>query len=214
MGPTEQQMGGDTGDIIISSAPDKPKVSRPLMLGIIIGVLVLVGGAVAAVVLLSQQKGGGSTAQVVTKVNETTLVTADDYKDSFLLYANYILTGVASTDPLPAEYDPDVDYPIWQAMGNNNKEFINIASGYLDNFETQYEDAIDPLSNTTNTINDEDYVIDEYFGYFETVKNHIDGKTNISGMSEEEIGDYYDALSYAKGHVLADVWGIWSALNA
>ena len=234
MGPTEQQMGGvvasggndtgagmapggaaggmaggaagvspsDTGDIIISSAPDKPKVSRPLILGIILGVLVLIGGSVGAVFLLNSGKNTGT--QAVTKVDGTTLVTASDYKESFLLYANYILTGVASTDALP-EYDPDGDYVIWDVYNNNNVAFIKVAGGYLDNFKSVYE--------VSDKVEDSRLVVYNYLDVFDVVRNDLLNGVDTNGLSVGEINEAYNTLGYAETDVVEKIWDVWESLN-
>lgn len=194
----------DTGDIIISSAPDKPKLSRPLLLGIIVGVLILVGGAVAAVILLAQQKSSGSTP-TVTKVNDTTLVTSDDYKDSFLLYANYILTGVASTDPLPAKYDGLADYYIWNIYAANSVGAIDIASVYLENFNELYKAANSADGETQ-------YAIDYYLGQFNSVKSYIEENANDDRLVDMSDMAYL-RMRYAQNDVVEKVWEIWGYIN-
>lgn len=223
MGPTEEQMGGivasggtsgavpatggDTGDIIISSDSEKPKMSRPLVLGVIIGVLVLIGGAVAAVVLLNQGKGDNS-AQVVTKVDGTTIETADDYKGSFLLYANYVLTGVASTDALPESYDTNGDYPIWDEYENKNKEFMDVASGYLENFREQYMEYV-----ANNEGNIDDILVIAYVDDFNYVRSYVNGDVDITVSDADDANETYYFLRGAEIDVVKNIWEIWSRIN-
>ncbi|MBR3323723.1 hypothetical protein IKG16_02450, partial [Candidatus Saccharibacteria bacterium] len=149
MGPTEQQIGGDTGDIIIGSAPDKPKMSRPLVLGIIVGVLVLIGGAVATVVLLNQGKSGGGS-QVVTKVDEATV------QSSFQDYETFIL-GDKITEQ-GKSFDLFAQYNMISVLRNTSQsekvQYLQSAQEKLEKFAGLYGNSSVYNENAQNYISE------------------------------------------------------------
>ena len=174
MGPTEQQMGGivagggvsgdsagdmptgenipgaspmpggDTGDIIISSGSEKPKMSRPLVLGVIIGVLVLVGGAVAAVVLLNQGKGGVSSSNDNVKYGVTT-TERKSYILAYNRYVNYLLTGEDSVAEAQSNIPFSEEYMVVEVgLGGRNDGEIQYFTGaqeLLDDFMNEISAA-------------------------------------------------------------------------
>ena len=99
--PAMPDGGGSLNAIpIISSAPDKPKVSRPLILGIILGVLVLIGGSVGAVFLLNSGKNTtsvGSSASLYAAVSNYAVHivgSEEEFNEDFDLNKTYAINEV------------------------------------------------------------------------------------------------------------------------
>lgn len=181
-----------TGDIIISSSPnDKPAGgSKPINKALLIkiGGVILVLGAIALVVgiVMAFVSGGDKKSNNGSGNASVSTISADAAFNSF---ANYILSGDESSDPVSTYISIADAYTINTMLEDTNseesKEFFNIAKQKFDVFTTSFNNS--NLKNESSFLNS---YVPSYTIIFNFVYNYsqigvIDLNTLAAIYSEE-----------------------------
>ena len=128
-----------TGDIIL--APDDDSSGKPrkgLVIALVVLVVLLVGAGVGFAAWRGMRGGEGSGESGGN-------VALSEVEEKFNIYANYMISGEAKTDPVEGEYDEDSEYAFEKAINTLDTGFLGEAEGYWKEFLEFYDDQEEEL---------------------------------------------------------------------
>lgn len=223
MGPESQQGGGewatpgnDTGDIILtpSEPVKKPLMSRGLLIGVIVSVVVIIVLAILAVNSLQGGKILGNSG-------------AESGENAFYSYANYMINGSTKAVALEGEYTEGMETAFTNTMYDDDISdedklaFLNTASELLGKFTAENDNFGEYVSvfqlvkayHETDIL-DEDEILALYLNNernVDSVYTYIDSNyMNIDTSESEDLRSYLaDLIEYNK--LLAEKYDRYNA---
>lgn len=163
------------GDIIIppsggsgsgsgGSGPKKP-LNKKLIIGIVIAAVLAVAAIVLVVINLDK---GSSTSTSTSSGDEVSADVSADVAEAFNKYANFIISGEASTERMPSEDELD-GFLVVSKIIDGDMEFMNEAKSLFDSFyNTFQENADDYPPEVTGIIDNYKQLFDAMYKYAET----------------------------------------------
>ena len=121
-------MSGDTGDIILNTDEGK-KSKKGWIVGAILG-LIVIAAVVTVAWLKPWEQGGGSDSSFI-----------DTVKEKYNIYANYLVSGEVSDEPLTGVYETGRLYALDKAVGRIDKvdrDYLTNAMDYWNDYWVYY----------------------------------------------------------------------------
>lgn len=184
------------GDIIIPpSTPEKPKgpVNKKLIIGIIAAIVVIIVAIVLIVVFSGNKSSSNSTKS--SSSSSSSVSTTEDVQAAFNKYANFIISGEASTSRIPSEDELD-GYLIVSKIIDHDTEFMDEAKILFDEFYTVFED----------TDMEENYLLVEQIDYYRQTFDFLYEYSKSDAQTEDFVAmtDNPLAVAYANAKTAYD----------